>query len=315
MRSDAQSPPAGAARGADFTTFRLGGPVRRLDDCASPAELREALRAAHAEGARWQVIGGGSNLLIADDGWDGVVVRYRRPELELDGAGDEWIVNGACDLDTLALAAVEEGMDGLLFATGIPGTVGGAVAGNAGAFGRQMSDVVLSADLFHPIRGARRVSAAELGFAYRRSALKETRDAVERVRLRLVPGDRARLRAERERILAWRRRRHPDWRVIPTAGSFFRNIEPTSAAGRRQAAGWFLDQAGARNFRVGGAAVYEKHANIIVRASEDCTAEDVVALSRRMAWAVRERFGLVLRREVQFLGDFQEIDGEAPARN
>ena len=101
-----------------------------------------------------------------------------------------------------------------------------------------------------------------------------------------------------------RRTKHPDWKITPTAGSFFKNIEPTSAAGRRQAAGWFLEQAGAKTMKVGGARVFEKHANIIV-ADRDCSAQDVLDLSRRMAEAVKQKFGLVLTPEVRLVGSFQ----------
>lgn len=97
--------------------------------------------------------------------------------------------------------------------------------------------------------------------------------------------------------------RHPDWTRIPTAGSFFKNIEPTSKAERRQAAGWFLEQAGAKALQVGGARPYEKHANIII-AERGCKAADVFALSLQMAAAVKERFGIVLEREVRLLGEF-----------
>ena len=111
------------------------------------------------------------------------------------------------------------------------------------------------------------------------------------------------MQAERERILEFRREHHPDWHKEPCAGSVFRNIEPTSAVERRKAAGYFLEEAGVRSFKVGGAKIYEKHANIIV-ADPGCTAQDVWELSEQMAAAVKEKFGIDLVREVQFLGKF-----------
>ena len=111
------------------------------------------------------------------------------------------------------------------------------------------------------------------------------------------------MQAERERIMEFRREHHPDWHKEPCAGSVFRNIEPTSAADRRQAAGRFLEEAGAKVMRVGGARLYEKHANIIV-ADPGCTAQDVWELSEQMAAAVKEKFGIDLVREVRFIGDF-----------
>lgn len=299
-------PAGGVVRGADVTTFALGGPLRRFHDFTEPAAARDALREAEASGTPWRVIGGGSNLLISDAGLDEVIVRLWSPSATPVCDGDEVCVSGAMELDALARWAVEEGWDGLLFATGIPGTVGGAVVGNAGAYGEQIADRLVSLQLFHPRRGVRTVPRDAVSFAYRRSSLETAAEVVESVRLRLRRGDRARLREERERILAWRRERHPDWRTLPTAGSFFRNIEPTSAAERRQAAGWFLEQAGAKALRVGGAAVYEKHANIIVKRSPECTAADVLELARRMADAVRNRFGLELCPEVRIWGVFPD---------
>ena len=111
------------------------------------------------------------------------------------------------------------------------------------------------------------------------------------------------LKAERTRILDVRASKHPNLDIAPCAGSFFRNVEPTSSAGRRQAAGWFLERAGAFDLRVGGASVYEKHANIVVK-EDGCTAQDVLELSQKMENAVHERFGLRLTREVQLVGDF-----------
>ena len=122
------------------------------------------------------------------------------------------------------------------------------------------------------------------------------------MRLRLAPAsDPLALLDERQGILDLRRSKHPDWRRIPTAGSFFRNIEPTSAAARRQAAGFFLEQAGAKAMRVGGARVFEKHANILVTEGE-CNAQDVRELARRLTAAVREKFGFTLVPEVRLLG-------------
>ena len=112
------------------------------------------------------------------------------------------------------------------------------------------------------------------------------------------------MQAERERILEFRREHHPDWHETPCAGSVFRNIEPTSSVERRKAAGYFLEEAGARKLAVGGARIYEKHANIIV-GSPDCRAQDVYRLSEQMIAAVREKFGFDLVREIRFLGTFQ----------
>ncbi len=181
--------------------------------------------------------------------------------------------------------------------------MGGAIAGNAGAFGRQIGDAVEAVRLMELDGSIHDVSAGELQFEYRSSALKQTGAVVLEATLKLSPWDAATLQLERERIMELRRAKHPDWRSTPCAGSVFRNIEPTSAAERRQAAGWFLEQAGAKDFSEGGARLFEKHANIIV-AEPGAKALDVFVLSERMIAAVREKFGFELSREIRLIGEF-----------
>lgn len=285
----------------DFTTFRLGGPCRAVLTCRTPAQAALAAGELHRAGEPYVFIGSGSNLLVADAGLDAVAVRYASSIAQIERDGLALRVAASTDLDALAAYAVQQELAGLEFLSGIPGTVGGAIAGNAGAFGRSVAEGLHQVTLMDRAGRAREVAAAELGFAYRRSRLQESGDAVLAAIFHLKPGARAELAAERERILALRRERHPDWRVTPTAGSFFRNVEPSSAAGPRQAAGWYLEQAGAKTMRVGGARVFETHANIVV-AEPGCTAADVAALARQMADAVRQLFRIVLQPEVRFLG-------------
>jgi UDP-N-acetylmuramate dehydrogenase len=288
---------------SEFTTFRLGGPCPAVITCRTPAQLEAAVRELAAAEAVFDLVGGGSNVLVSDAGLDRPVLRYATDDVIARRSGDFVEAAGCAPLDGLVLFTIEEELDGLVCCSGIPGTVGGAVVGNAGAFGRQIGDCAVSVRLMDREGRPREAAAGELGFAYRSSRLQQGSEAVVAVRLKLAPGDRRKLRAEREEILALRRDRHPDWRTVPTAGSFFRNVEPTSKAGMRQAAGWFLDQAGAKDLRVGGARVYEKHANIIV-GDAGCRAQDVLDLSRRMAEAVRRKFDLVLAPEVKTLGPF-----------
>ena len=286
---------------ADYTTFALGGPCRALWACTKPDELQAVVRTLQAAAAPYLLIGGGSNLLIDDAGLDVVVVRYFSDEPHIEWAGNTVTVSGATRLDHLARDTAAAGLAGVVCGSGIPGTVGGAIVGNAGAFGQQIGDVVEEVECLAPDGSRQTLSRAELGFAYRYSNLRHRRLVVLSARLRLQPTDSAELNRERARILELRRAKHPDWRTEPCIGSIFRNIEPSSAAGRRQAAGWFLEQAGTKAMRVGGAYVYPRHANIIVRDPAG-TAHDVKELSGRMHQAVRDRFGLDLQYEVRFVG-------------
>ena len=291
------------ARLRDFTTFRLGGSCPALIDCPNASVLCETAAVLAETEIEFIVIGQGSNLLVSDAGIGTVVLRYCSEQHDIEVDGCRVRVSGNTILDDLARIAIEHDIGDVSFCSGIPGTVGGAIAGNAGAFGQQIGDVVESVRLMDRSGAIECTTADELAFAYRSSVLKETGAVVLDAVLKLKPGDRETMQKERERILELRRTKHPDWKATPCAGSVFRNVEPTSAAERRQAAGWFLEQAGAKNLRVGGARLYEKHANIIVT-EPAATASDVFRLSEQMVAAVRDRFGFELVREIKLLGVF-----------
>ncbi|MDD3275857.1 MAG: UDP-N-acetylmuramate dehydrogenase [Kiritimatiellales bacterium] len=287
----------------DVTTFQLGGPCPLLIEGATAAQLPAIIQLLNKAGQPFLVIGQGANLVIADQGIDQAVIRFCSEIPTIKADGNRVTVSGDTLLDDLALFTVENEVGDLTFCTGIPGTVGGGIAGNAGAFGRQMGDHLISAERLGLDGNVRTVLRNELEFAYRHSKLKETGEIVLYATFELPASETSIMQAERDRILEFRREHHPDWHTIPCAGSVFRNIEPTSAVERRKAAGYFLEEAGARDLHVGGAKIYEKHANIIV-ADEGCTAQDVWDLSEQMAAAVKEKFGIDLVREVRFLGNF-----------
>lgn len=288
---------------SNWTTFRLGGPCPCLIDQPPEHRLPELIRTLHELNCPVFVMGQGSNLLVSDAGLDAVVIRFCTQTPHLESAGNRVCVSGATLLEDFARIAVEQALGDLAYCTGIPGTVGGGIAGNAGAFGRQLGDHLVEATLVGLDGAVRTVSRADLQFSYRHSLLKETGEILLRATFELPRESTSVLRAERERILEFRRRHHPDWTQTPCAGSFFKNIEPTSAVERRKAAGHFLEQAHAKQMRVGGASVFEKHANIIVGGA-DCSAQDVCDLSRALRAAVRQQAGIELVPEVRLLGNF-----------
>jgi len=298
---------AGVINGAElkeFTTFKLGGPCSALIDCSDADTLSASAQLLAAAGVPFMVIGQGSNLLVSDNGIECVVLRYCADQNPIvEASGSRITVSGHTLLDDLARIAIEKGLGDISFCSGIPGTVGGAIAGNAGAFGQQIGDVVDTVRLMQKDGSILEAVAEDLEFEYRSSALKQSGAIVLDAVLKLKPCSMDTMQAERERILELRRTKHPDWKVNPCAGSVFRNIEPTSAAERRQAAGWFLEEAGAKDFRVGGARLFEKHANIII-AEPDASAQDVYLLTEKMILAVYEKFGFQLEREVKLLGTF-----------
>jgi len=288
---------------SNYTTFRIGGVCPTLIDCANARAFSAVWAELIKTGVQHVLIGGGSNLLISDEGLNHVVVRYREEKPDIVRDGDQVVVSAGTLLDDLARVAAEWGLDGLVMCSGIPGTVGGAIAGNAGAFGQQIGDRIISVEVIDQSGNVKTRLPSELGFSYRRSSIPQQGDVLVSAQISLEKAKADDLLKRRQEILELRASKHPDWHSVPTAGSFFKNIEPTSKADRRQAAGWYLEQAGALNMRIGGARTFPRHANIVI-AEPGCTAMDVKKLTDEMAIAVKEKFGLVLEREVKMMGSF-----------
>ena len=282
---------------APLTTFRLGGPAavflraESLDDLAA---LAVVLRDAPVP---LLIVGRGSNMLVADGGWPGIVLhlgqRFRRVEVE----GIELEAGGATPLPGVAARSAKASLGGIAFAVAIPGTVGGGVRMNAGAHGSELADRLVWADVFHltgdPAGRAVRMKPDELGFGYRRSALPAGA-VVTAARFALTPAPEATVRAEIDEARRWRRDNQPVNQ--PNCGSVFAN-PPEMAAGR------VVELLGMKGERHGGARVSEVHANFIV-AADGATAADVLVLIRRAMRRARDELGITLRTEVQLVGDF-----------
>ncbi|MFH1360393.1 MAG: UDP-N-acetylmuramate dehydrogenase [Candidatus Omnitrophota bacterium] len=289
---------------ARFTTFALGGRCPCVATCTTKDGLLGVVRKLNEAKQKFIVLGGGSNCLVADEGVDACVVRYVHDQPVIKREGNTLDVSAATPVDQLAAFAAEQGLSGINFLSGILGTVGGAVAGNSGAFGKQISDSLLSVTLLKENGQMDEVGPGSLAFGYRDSLLKKTHDIVFSVKISLVPGEKEKLLAERDAILAERKDKHPEWTRFPTAGSFFKNIVSGSPDARREPAGWYLEQAGVKDLCVNGACVFPKHANIIIK-TKDCSAQDVYDLSQLMQKAVLDKFGIQLVREVRCVGKFK----------
>ena len=282
-----------------LTTFRIGGPCPLVIFCALESQLEEIVAIFHNHNLNFRVIGGGSNLLISDAGIPHPIIQFSTEKIDVECINKRIIASAATQLDNVVQTAAEKGLKGINFASGIPGTVGGAVIGNAGAFGFQIGDCVEQAEILTPEGSIKTLTRTELKFSYRNSILKYSRNILLSVILDLKQDDPSALIQERNEILNLRRQRHPDYHVIPCAGSFFKNIIQPN--GMRQAAGWFLDRAGCKGLTVGEAAVFEKHANIIINRGQ-ATAHDIMALSSDMKRRVKDMFGIELEPEVRILG-------------
>ena len=286
---------------ARLTTVRTGGPADFFARPGSTAELAELLAWADGERIDVGVVGSGSNLLVADEGFRGLVLKLGGDLAAIERAGERLLCGGGARLPKASAFAAAEGLSGLEFGVNIPGTVGGAVKMNANAYGGDLSRVLESVEVATPA-GTETRGPDDLGFAYRRSNLRE-REIVARAVFRLDPAAPDMVKATLAEMR--RRRREAQPSGIKTFGSTFKNPDDPRAGGR--SAGMLLDEAGCRGLTVGGARFSEKHANFVENGGEATTA-DVVALMAAGRRCVHERFGVTLEPEVQLLGD---VDADA----
>ena len=294
-----RQPPDGVERHYPLerlTTVRTGGPADFFARAGSADRLAELLAWADAEGIEVGVVGSGSNLLVADDGFRGLVLKLdeRLAQIEHDGER-RLLCGGGARLPQAAARAARLGLSGLEFGVNIPGTVGGAVKMNANAYGGDLSRVLEWVEVARP-GGTDRREPGELGFDYRRSNL-HPREIVARASFLLEPAEPDTVKGTLAEMRAERRAAQPSG--IKTFGSTFKNPGDPRAEG--MSAGRLLDAAGCRGLAVGGARFSEKHANFVENVGHATTA-DVVALMAEGRRRVRERFGVELEPEVQFLG-------------
>ncbi len=286
---------------ARLTTVRTGGPADYFARPESGEQLAELLTWADAAQIDVGVVGSGSNLLVADEGFRGLVLKLGGDLAAIERDGDRLRCGGGARLPKASAFAAGEGMSGLEFGVNIPGTVGGAVKMNANAYGGDLSRVLESVEVATPAGTDTRVPD-DLGFAYRRSNLGE-REIVARAVFKLSPAAPEAVKATLAEMRRKRREAQPSG--IKTFGSTFKNPDDPRAEGR--SAGVLLDEAGCRGMEVGGARFSDKHANFVENGGAATTA-DVVALMAEGRRRVHARFGVTLVPEVQLLGD---VDADA----
>ena len=278
---------------ARYTTFRIGGPEEVFLDAADETEVITAVRLAREEGAQVTHIGNGSNLLVRDGGIRGLVVRIGPAMAQIETDGTCLRAQSGASLGALSHAAAEASLEGLEFASGIPGTVGGAAAMNAGAYGGEMAQVITRVRALDTQLQPKWVSAGALDFGYRHSAVLEHGWIITQVELSLRAGSREEILGRMRDLSQRRREKQP--LSLPSAGSTFKRPEGYFAAR-------LIDDAGLRGLRVGGAQVSEKHTGFIVNTG-DATAADVLALMEEVKARVYALFGVKLEPEVRILGE------------
>lgn len=279
---------------AGHTTFRIGGPADYFIEAGNEEEIRGVIGICREEHLPWFVIGRGSNLLVGDKGFRGVILSVYREFQGIEIEGETVRVRAGTLLTTLTGKLLEASLTGMEFASGIPGTVGGAVMMNAGAYGGEMKDVVREVTVLTPEGEILRLDAAEMKFGYRTSAAKENGYIVLSAVLALKKGAQDQIRGRMQELKAKRIEKQP--LEYPSAGSTFKRPEGYFA-------GKLIMDAGLAGACVGGAQVSEKHCGFVINA-KDATAADVRELMNRVQKTVEEKFGVRLEPEVRFLGEF-----------
>ncbi len=287
---------------AKYTSARVGGPAEMFLTVDNALELQTAVELAYAQHIPYFILGGGSNILVADEGVRGLVImnRARTVRFRHTGAHVVCTAESGMNLSSLARQCIGKGLGGLEWAIGIPGTLGGAVVGNSGGHGGDMAGNLLAANIWEPGRGAKLYSKEDLKYSYRDSLLKreQGRNLARRVvlsaELQLTPESVSVLTARADGFTAYRKQTQPGGASM---GSMFKNPP-------NYYAGYLIDTAGLKGYQVGNVRISEKHANFFV-SDGDATAEDIRALIAEAWHRVRGQFGVEMELEVELVGDWK----------
>lgn len=284
---------------APYTTLQIGGPAEFFIEATTQEQIISAYQIAKEQGIRFTFLAGCSNVLIDDAGIPGLVVINKTQQIRWN---DDCTVDvdGGYNLDQFVFETSKRGWADISFAAGIPGSIGGAIVGGAGAFGNLVHEFVIEARMLYKDGTVESVPVGSLGITYRNSEARKRGDILLGAKMGpFKSGDADELLANIEKIKAQREEKHPQTHQ-PSAGSFFKNLPPAEPGGWRVPAGKYLDEAGVKGMRVGNAGVFEKHANIIINLG-GATSEDINQLANEMAHRVKEKFDIQLEREVQYL--------------
>ena len=278
-----------------YTTLRLGGKADWLAFPRRGEEIAALFAEAGQAGLPVTVIGHGSNLLVLDGGIRGLVIRVEKNMRSVRREGRRLIAQAGAMLGAVASAALEAGLTGLEFASGIPGTVGGGMTMNAGAYGGELADVTVRVDGIRPDGTPVSLNREEMQFGYRTSAVTALNIIVTEVTMELQEGDPAQIRAKMNELNAMRAEKQP--LDVPSAGSTFKRPEGYFAAA-------LIDQCGLKGYSVGGAQVSMKHAGFLVNNGD--SSQDYLELIRTVQKIVRERAGVLLEPEIRIIGEGQD---------
>lgn len=281
---------------ADHSTFGIGGRARLFGVAGSSDEVVSFIQKATRQKYEWEVIGQGSNILFSDKDIDKCIVVFRSAELPKINS-NVVSVSGGFSVSSLVDIACSLGLSGLENLAGLPGTIGGAIAGNAGAYGSNISENLLSVTVMKRDGRIENLEKTNLHFEYRHSNISEDLMVVLEAKFAFDRKDTSLLKTVCDERVADRKRKHPDYRQIPTAGSFFKN---PFIAHTRVSAGKLIAEAGCTNLRVGGATQWHLHPNILIN-DRNATTSDVLELSAMIKSQVLKVHGVELENEVKVI--------------
>lgn len=276
------------------TTFRVGGNAAYFVKPATVEEVKEVLNLCVQMEMPYYILGNGSNLLVSDKGYQGVIIQIYREMSSIEVEGDCIKAQAGALLSKIGNTALEAGLQGFEFAAGIPGTLGGAVVMNAGAYGGEMKDVLDTVTVLTPEGEILVLKNEELELGYRTSIIAKKNYVVLEATIRLAAGEKDAIRAKMDELKKQRITKQP--LEYPSAGSTFKRPEGYFA-------GKLIQDAGLRGFQVGGAQVSEKHCGFVIN-KENATAADIMELMNQVSAKVMDEFGVKLEAEVKRLGEF-----------
>lgn len=278
---------------SQHTTMKIGGPADLFIEPSSVENVSKVMNVIKQKQLPWRAIGRGSNLLVSDKGIEGIVIKLGSGLNHLIMNGSTIIVGGGHSLVSLSTMISKKGLSGLEFASGIPGSVGGAVYMNAGAHGSDISKILMRAHILFEDGTMEWLSNEEMEFTYRTSVLQKKRPGIVlEAEFKLIEGDRAAIVAQMQKNKDYRKETQP-WN-FPCAGSIFRNPLP-------QYAGKLIEEAGLKGYQIGGAKISEMHGNFIVNAG-NATANDVLALIQHVKDTIKQLFDVQMETEVEIIG-------------
>lgn len=272
-------------------TFRVGGPADFFYELTNIEEIPELVAFIEENSIPYRIIGRGTNILFTDKGFRGLIIKNLSNEYRVDG--EEISANSGVLLSQIIRLGVDNNLSGLEPLYGLPGTIGGAVLGNAGIPNIEIGNFVKKVVIFNASDGVREINADEISFRYRKTSLQDAPDIIMHVVLRLQKGQKDVSKERMKKIDEIRRGKQP---IGYTAGSFFKNPSPEKPAG------WLIDQAGLKGMRIGDAEISSKHANFFINTGH-ATASQILELARRAQIKVKEKFSVNLEMEVKIIGD------------